>query len=286
MTLIAQFDTDPVLSLMRDKHHAWHTPGGMHGQPPRQFPMGTPGSGLEFLQFHKDLMQQFFAWNAINHAASSADLAAWTAVPAELKLPETGWPTPGFGPNLATAEARILTNTPPFGSSDELGIHVETTIHNWIHGAVAASSVLNLPAAEKAVIASLHSVASTYFYKIHGLVQYWWDQWLHPKTHFKEIIEHKRVIKDFEHKPFFKEAMDAGPHKHFIKEKDKDKDLVEIPEFVNPLVDPEILTAFTKRIAELSLQAKVAKSPFIKPLMRPEMGKVIARRPLRSKDKR
>src|SRR5262249_17566130 len=174
MAIIAQFDTDPLLITIKDRHHAWHTyPGGAHGFPSRQFPIGTAGSGHEFLQFHSDLMNQFFAWNSVNQAASAADLAAWTAVPLELKLPETGWPTLGFNGNTAGAEGRIKSNVPPFASDDELGIHIETTIHNWIHGAVAASSILNLPSAEKTIIAGFRSVQSTFFYKIHGLVQHW-----------------------------------------------------------------------------------------------------------------
>ena len=38
MAIITQFDTDPVLIVIKDKHHAWHTfPGGAHGYPSRQF---------------------------------------------------------------------------------------------------------------------------------------------------------------------------------------------------------------------------------------------------------
>src|SRR5439155_11124022 len=102
MAIITQFDTDPVLITISDKHHAWHSfPNGAHGFPSRQHDIGTAGSGTEFLQFHRDLMNQFFAWNNVNHGASASDLAPWTGVPSELKLPETGWPNPGFNGNLA-----------------------------------------------------------------------------------------------------------------------------------------------------------------------------------------
>jgi hypothetical protein len=95
MAIIAQFDTDPTLIVIKDKHHAWHTfPGGAHGFPSRQFQMGTPGSGREFFQFHHDVVNEFFAWNNVHHAASAGDLAAWFTVPVELKVPETGWPNP------------------------------------------------------------------------------------------------------------------------------------------------------------------------------------------------
>ena len=285
MTIIAQFATDPVLVNLMDRHHAWHTPGGAHGFPSRAFPMGTAGSGHEFLQFHMDMMNQFFAWNAINHGASAVDLAAWHAIPLELKMPETGWPNPGFNGNLADAEARINANAPPFANDDALGIHIETTIHNWIHGAVAASSIFALPAAEKNIISGFHSVQSTWFYKIHGLVQFWWDRWLHPKIHLKEVVDvpHKFAIKDFnDTKHHVKELIDV-PHKPF-KDKDKDKDLVEgkfvverFDPFV-PQVDPANFKNVIEQMAKLQEQAGVKRSPFIKPLMRPMVGETVTKR--------
>jgi hypothetical protein len=285
MAIISEFDTDPVLITIRDKHHAWHTSGGAHGQPSRQFPMGTAGSGHEFFQFHKDLINQFFAWNNVHHAAAPADIAAWTAIPVELKLPETGWPNPGFGGNLANAEARINSNSPPFASDDELGIQVETTIHNWIHGAVAASSILALPAAEKTIIGGFHSVQSTYFYKIHGLVQYWWDRWLYPKSHIKEILDHKLVIKDIhDSKSHIKDIIDSTG-KFRIKEfKEKDKDLVEgktfveIPDPFRRQFDPELINETVARLVKLESQVHKKRSPFIKPFMRPHVGEAVAKK--------
>jgi len=314
MAIIAQFDTDPTLITIKDKHHAWHTPGGAHGYPPRQFASCSAGSGHEFLQFHKDLVNQVIAWNNIHHAASAADLAAWSAVPSELKLPETGWPDPGFSgcgfsSNLASAEARIATNLPPFASDDELGIFIENTIHNWIHGAVAASSILNLPAAEKDIIAHFHSVQSTYFYKIHGLVQHWWDHWLHPKSHLKEIIDAagtKITIKDVidtkprikdvvdakpvvaDTKAAFKEVLDGGGPKG-IKDKEKDifenKQVVEVSDPFQNAVDPAVLKNMVDEIARLQTAAGVKKSHFIQPFMRPMVGEGITKKEQTNKKK-
>lgn len=296
MAIITQFISDPTLIALMDKHHAWHSyPGGAHGYPSRQFPMGAPGSGHEFLQFHKDVINQFFAWNNINHGASPADLSAWTAVPSELKLPETGWPNPGFNGNLADAEARLNSNVPPFADDDALGIHIEGTIHNWIHGAVAASSILNLPAAEKNIIAHFHSVQSTYFYKIHGLVEFWWDRWLHPKSHIKELIDThgKFVLKDVQDvKPHVKDIIDV-PSKNFVKDlsdtgpkpiKDKDKDLVEnkvavdIPDPFRPQGDPANIAGLIEQVANLQKETGVKRSPFIKPFMRPMVGEAVTKR--------
>jgi len=283
MAIITQFDTDPTLIAIKDKHHAWHTPGGAHGYPSRTFLMGTPGSGHEFFQFHKDVMNEFFAWNNVHMAAAPADIAAWTAIPIELKLPETGWPNPGFNGNLADAEARINSNTPPFADDDALGIHIETTIHNWIHGAVAAASLLALPAAEKTIISGFHSVQSTYFYKIHGLVQYWWDRWLHPKSHIKEVIDHKFIIKDLhDQKPHIKDVIDrhGKPHIKDIKEKDifeGGKIMVEVFDPFRQQIDPAVITQTVARLVQLEAQVNRKRSPFIQPFMRPDVGHMVAK---------
>jgi hypothetical protein len=282
MAIIAQFSTDPVLITMMDKHHAWHTGSGAHGQPPRQFPIGTPGSGLEFFQFHRDLINEFFAWNNVNGGATAADIAAWNAVPAELKVPETGWPDPGFGGNLADAEARITSNSPPFADDDALGIFVETTIHNWIHGAVAGSSLLALPPAEQTIIAGFHSPQSTFFYKIHGLVQYWWDRWLHPKLHIKELIDTKFMIKDFhDQKHYIKDIIDqqGKPRIKDIKEKDIFEGGKLLVETFDPRerVDPAILHQSMERLIRLEASVNKKRSPFIKPFMRPEVGHEVAK---------
>jgi hypothetical protein len=215
----------------------------------------------------------------------------------ELKLPETGWPNPGFNGNLADAEARINSNVPPFANDDELGIHIETTIHNWIHGAVAASSILNLISAEKDIIRGFHSVQSTYFYKIHGLVQFWWNRWLHPKSHIKEISDAKLVIKEINDtktrikeiidiKAALKEVLDTGGVKRI---KDKDKDIVESKIFdaVDPFRnqgDLALIQNVIEHLAQLQREAGVKRSPFIKPFMRPEVGAAVSKR-VRKKEK-
>src|SRR5262245_46531618 len=85
-------------------------------------------------------------------------------------------------------QARINSNVPPFANGDELGIHIETTIHDWIHGAVAASSILQ-DSRTRAVLV---------------------DRRLHPKSHLKEIIDSKSVIKKIiDSKSHLKEIIDA-----------------------------------------------------------------------------
>ena len=283
--LINQFNTDATLMSIVERHHAWHTfPGGAHGFPSRTFPQGSPGSGTEFLTFHRNLMGEFFTWNNVNHAATATQISAWTAIPPILKA-DALWSAV-----LAAAETRINNNSPAFADQDALGIHIETTIHNWIHGAVGRSA-LPMDAGEPNIISQLHSVESTYFYQIHGLVQYWWDQWssstgfipkrvkdaidvVHKhrikdsKDHLKEGI--KEHIKEFikEHKEFIH---DGG--KHFIKdikEKDKDKDMVENP--FDPgifQIDPAI-NILQERLTKLENVVKGAA--FIKEEERPNVG--------------
>ncbi len=301
MATITQFQTDPVLIEMMNRHHAWHTAGGMHGFPSRQYAQGTPNSGREFFQFHHDMVNQFMAWNNMHgNVIPLAQLAAWSAIPVALKVPLTGWPVAN-GVDLAASETRITTNNPAFANDDALGIFVETTIHNWIHGAVAA--VYNEP-----FIGQLHSPQSTYFYQIHGLVEMWWNQFLHPKTQMKDIIDHvgkvhikemiKEAIKEHkEHKEFkekdikdFKEK-ELKEHKEFkekeLKEhkeiKEKDKDLVENPKNFAEGIDPMRLHTVDTLSAQArarALDAQAAKgAPFIKATERPAVGKKVTKSP-------
>jgi hypothetical protein len=184
--IISQFSSDPLLINIGKRYRAWHTINGSDGFPSRQIPMGRPGSGREFLQFHRSLLDEFFAWNTVHHAVEAKDLAPWTAIPSELKVPETGWPIPWAGADLAVAEVRVSRNAPPFSSDDELGILLENTIISWIHGAVAAAPAFNLKPAEQQIITNLTAPESTWFYKIHGLAHVWWLRLLYPVSAFKE----------------------------------------------------------------------------------------------------
>jgi hypothetical protein len=285
--IINQFQTDPALISISDRHHAWHTAGGAHGFPSRQFAQGTPGSGREFFQFHRDLMNEFFAWNNVHQVAPANSIAAWSNIPPELKVPETGWPNPWPGLDLAASEARIKTNTPAFINDDALGIFVETMIHNWIHGAVAAAPAFGLPAAEQSIISGFHSIQSTWFYKIHGLVDLWWSRFLHPKSVVKDVVDtgvkaHFKEVIDV--KTHFKEILDVPkPHKEF-----KEKDLIEgdvgkrfadAPDPMGPLVDPEIIANLSARVKQLEARLTIKKSPFIQPFQRPNVGESVTKAP-------
>ena len=162
MSIIPNFPDD-----LLDLHHHWHVPSSHPGSGPgRVHPPGSPGGGLEFLQFHRDFVVTFHAWYDAQPFADQVAVAPWSEVPAELKMSGAGW-TQGW----ADAETRLQTNNPAFNSADELGTFIELGIHNmFLHG--AAAFVYHEP-----VVGTFHSPLSTYFNGIHGLVDLWWQQW-------------------------------------------------------------------------------------------------------------
>jgi hypothetical protein len=248
-----------------DLHHNWHVPGAHPGLPSRVIPPGSPGSGLEFLTFHRNFVAQFHAWYDTQPFADQPAVAAWTFIPIELKDPAVTF----WNPNLANQETRITTNTPPFATADEIGMFIENGIHNWIHGATAT-------AFHEPEVGTFHSPQSTYFYKIHGLVDYWWQQWQQSqKQMIKDIIDSKGLLK--EHKEFIKEK----EHKEFIKDfkevpekliKEKDKDIFEgggQPGFGG---DPAFqIGQLSQRLSRLEAAAAGGQA-FIRPEERPEVG--------------
>ncbi len=145
-----------------DEHMAWH-----------MNPLGTPGArsatdrGLDFLNFHHNFLLKVFTWfNAQSPAyRSQYDLSPWTAIPTELKTdPATGWNS-----TYAGYEDRIVTFSPPFIDEDDFGTFIENGIHNnYLHGACAVH--YNDPNIGSPMTAP---VISTWFYKIHGLVDNW-----------------------------------------------------------------------------------------------------------------
>jgi len=304
--IIHLFRTDQTLVNLSKRYRAWYTTGGAHGFPSRRFAAGTPGSGREFFEFHRAIMNEFFAWNNVHRAVPANEIAAWTSIPPELKVPETGWPNPWPGLELVVSSVRIEANTPPFLNDDDLGIFVESTVFNWIHGATAGAPAFQLDLAEQKTISGLQSIESTWFYKIHGLADLWWVRFLYPKsqlkeindisvTPFKEIVDHPRAVKTefkeiVDHPPpktEFKEISDSPrPPKPNLKEiSDQPKtQLKEISDVsgTGPYGDPEALINIFERVKQLEGRLKIKKSPFIRPFQRPNVGASI----MKAKDKK
>lgn len=149
-----------------DEHHKWHDPAAHPGTPGgRPFPAGRPGAGRNFLQFHRDYVRRFRQWYDNQPFADQTAVEPWAEIPAALKSSAVGWNS-----SLAAQEQRITNDPGSFETDDQLGTYIELGIHNWIHGATATA--FNEPS-----VRDLHSPQSTYFYKIHGLVENWWRQW-------------------------------------------------------------------------------------------------------------
>jgi hypothetical protein len=182
MAIIPNFPPD-----LLDQHHKWHEPN-QHPllAPLRKHLMGSAGGGTEFLVFHRNFSAQALAWyntttfttDPFDKASKKASLVApWTAIPADMKaLPEyASW---------KADDIRLESGFPNFANDDDLGFFIESRIHNlFLHG--AASTVFNEPE-----VKSLHSPESTLFYKIHGLVDYWWSKWQRRNLFFPDRPVH------------------------------------------------------------------------------------------------
>jgi hypothetical protein len=150
-----------------DEHHAWHQPGAHSAHPTRKIPQGQPGSGEEFLSWHRYYIGKVHLWYDLSRNGNVAEVYPWLEVPGGLKTAALGWDR-----TLARAENRIANQPGSFGSTDAIGRFIETDsgIHGWLH--VAASQHYNEP-----ILGSFHSPQSTYFYNLHGLVDRWWWLW-------------------------------------------------------------------------------------------------------------
>lgn len=178
-------------------HHAWHNHPAHPELPGRVIPYPQPGSGAEFLIFHRDFVRKFHDWYDGQPFANPAAVAPWSAIPAELKVPEAGWNQVTMG-----QEQRILTNNPPFADYDALGIEIEGGIHNnFLHSAAAMiyhDELVRSPAT---------SPRSTLFYKIHGLVSHWWLL----RFPFSFQLKTSLTKPELDTPPSFKTALDTPP---------------------------------------------------------------------------
>lgn len=257
-----------------DQHHHWHNPSAHPGAGPgRTHPAGTPGGGLEFLTFHRNFQAQALGWyNAhtftqapfTNPAQKAQLVAAWTAVAPELQA-DADWPS------WSGDASRLASDTPDFSSADELGTYIELGIHNnFLHGASAAA--FNEPEVQ-----TLHSPHSTLFYKIHGLVDYWWGQWQRRhKRLLKELM--KELAREIDPKRFLLETKEFRPEvvKNRIEEVKRFGDEVKaaaLEAFDDPreiLVDPAV--QLNARIARIEMRVFPRAATFIQPDERPDVG--------------
>lgn len=163
---------------MIEKHVNWHTRPGDSDNGGRSIDPWlsgsidpTPGSGEEFLVWHHGYIQRFYEWVEtlpVTERPDEAEIAAWKDIPVGLKMGMVGW-------NQQRArDVALLRDMSNFATIDDLGRFLEWGLHGWLHG--ASASMWNEP-----VLRSYESPKSTYFWQLHGLIDYWRQQWV--ETH-------------------------------------------------------------------------------------------------------
>lgn len=259
------------------QHMGWHGDpmANSMGFPRRSISMGQPGSGHEFLQFHHDFLSQFFTWFNAQPAdfRSQFDVSAWHAIPQALKN------TILWNSTWANAEDRLTNHLSSFSTDDELGLFIESQIlvpssgiHNqFLHGAAAIA--FN----DGDIGSPTTSPGSSYFYQLHGLIDFWWSNW---RTLHKPVIVDivtKNKFKEFQldkviEKNKFKELIKDHPEKLHTKEiKEWKEAAFEVPDPFRNIGDPEILTQLSERLTAMEKQiTKIAT--FIQPSQRPVVG--------------
>lgn len=132
--MATQTDVDQYLTAnpgVPQVHVNWHMGG-------RATPQGDPGSGLEFLQFHRGLIEQFRNWLSNN---GRAPLTPW--IPTLSQIPNhPGWRST-FTSSKNTLSGSRSQLQARFASADALGIFIEPGIHGLVHTAFAPPPVGN-----------------------------------------------------------------------------------------------------------------------------------------------
>jgi hypothetical protein len=151
-----------------DKHTCWHFNAcevacGDFGFGRK---CSSPGRGEDFIAFHRqylnDLRNEFEAQHL------SADITPWRSLPSQMKDPNNGWDS-----TIAAAEANVLAMKDPttgkrFASLDAYGAFIESNYHGQLH-AIAAKAWAST---DSAIADITTSPTSTYFFKIHGYIDY------------------------------------------------------------------------------------------------------------------
>jgi len=140
-----------------DMYHCSDTPGSIYRK--------CTNPGKDFLDFHRKFLSDLRA-DYIAHGGNAADTTPWTRLPPEIKT------SPLWTSTLQQKEDAIFSlidtdGTTPFRfeQADYYGTYIETFYHNYLHGITATTFH------EDAVAPIGTSPTSTYFFKIHGLIE-------------------------------------------------------------------------------------------------------------------
>lgn len=150
-------DLDPLVV----EHATWHnapcaSPGARHCHPDVR--------GEDFLKFHRKYLRRLR--NKFDELGRTEDIEPWYQLPPEMKLSMNGWTMAH-----AAAEQALLNNLNPstgvpFASVNEFGDYLERNLHDSLHG------IARKAYGETAIGPASISPTSTYFFKIHGYVEY------------------------------------------------------------------------------------------------------------------
>src|SRR6187402_2512439 len=159
------------------EHIAWHTKG--------RYASGFDNQGLKFLKFHRDFLNRLRARHeAAGRAASertpwealSDDPVVYSLVPTAVRDAYTNLVN-DFNPSTGQ----------PFASEDAFGLYLEENFHNPLHAIVGQA----YPSDQAAITPVEMSPTSSFFFKIHGLVERMHQAFLRGKfnqTTYSDVI--------------------------------------------------------------------------------------------------
>jgi hypothetical protein len=157
---------EPSAALVTE-HVNWHQPcGTIAGS------RSCSNMGQQFLVFHHEYVQRLRD-NYLSQGLAASSIEPWYSLPPEMKNTANGWTTA-----LQTAENNILALRnaagQPFASLNEFGLYVENSYHNALHGiaATAYGGASCTATNTDCIVKTLMSPKSTYFFKIHGLIDW------------------------------------------------------------------------------------------------------------------
>jgi len=149
---------------LMNEHMAWHD------TPVRKGTRSLANRGLDFLNFHHNFLIKVHAWFDAQPEAyrQQYDITpSWNVIPVWLKNDDIGW-----NKEFASEEHKVITLRTSldlsFPSEDQFGVFIEEGLHNvFLHPACAA--YYNEPDLKYPQF----SHHNTWFYKIHGLIDFW-----------------------------------------------------------------------------------------------------------------
>lgn len=188
---------------MRESHHMWHlvrNPDFWNSLTPQEQAQldaqgwkaprfhGTPGSGIDFLGMHRDMIPH------VNHLMAQAADISWPSVVGWNPIPwsetDSDWPMPPSWPTIhpSMAEAKDPASIPDNQQAatqltspavlrqvtlDALGRFIEGTIHAWMHNRWSAEPTVDVWALQRDndyLGAPFSSHVNKHFWKLHGWI--------------------------------------------------------------------------------------------------------------------